>query len=195
MFKSQLVVFLIFCSVVFFVIHSFGLGESGEKTDSVFLDEGDGDFDKTPILPNQGDSALTTQPGTDGDSTEKTVSNATAKTTQTKKDKMKNGKDAKVQKNSVNKNSGVVKTQATLPHKKQKLPKDPQSESKDPGVYVTTKESCPMTRQPASESEVLLRVKPAKKIWAQKVEGGKWYRAFNKAGEPGYIEEGCVSAQ
>ncbi len=59
------------------------------------------------------------------------------------------------------------------------------------GVFVTTKEPCPMTREPASESAPMITVKAQKRIWVEEVDES-WVRAFNKAGEPGYISRECV---
>jgi hypothetical protein len=59
------------------------------------------------------------------------------------------------------------------------------------GVFVTTKEPCPMTREPASESAQMITVKAQKRIWVEEVDES-WVRAFNKAGEPGYISRECV---
>ena len=58
------------------------------------------------------------------------------------------------------------------------------------GMFANTKENCPMLREPASESEKMITVKADRKIWVEEVDGS-WVRAFNKAGEPGYVSKDC----
>ena len=59
------------------------------------------------------------------------------------------------------------------------------------GVYVTTKEDCTMTREPASASVKMLTVKASRKLWVEEVDAS-WVKAFNKAGEPGFINRDCL---
>ena len=73
----------------------------------------------------------------------------------------------------------------STPHQHHKMTK------KEAGIYVVTNGPCTMNRAPASESEAMITVKPSKKIWVQEVDD-KWLRAFNKAGEAGYIARDCV---
>jgi hypothetical protein len=58
------------------------------------------------------------------------------------------------------------------------------------GTFMTTKDSCPMMREPASDGAPMIVVKPARKIWVEKVDKD-WVRGFNKAGEPGYLSKDC----
>ena len=58
-------------------------------------------------------------------------------------------------------------------------------------MFVNTKEACPMLREPAADGEKMLTVKAAKKIWVEEVDSS-WVRAFNKAGEPGYVNRDCL---
>ena len=58
------------------------------------------------------------------------------------------------------------------------------------GMFANTKQACPMLREPASESAKMITVKADRKIWVEEVDGS-WVRAFNKAGEPGYVSKDC----
>ena len=64
--------------------------------------------------------------------------------------------------------------------------------SKGGGMFVTTKEACPMMRSPTTTGESMLTVKASKKIWVEDAGDG-WVKAFNKAGEPGYVSKDCRS--
>jgi hypothetical protein len=59
------------------------------------------------------------------------------------------------------------------------------------GLFVVTKEACAMTSEPAADGTVMLTVKSSKKIWVENVDDN-FVRAFNKAGDPGYISKDCV---
>ena len=75
---------------------------------------------------------------------------------------------------------------------KKKAPKAAAKKAKGgAGMFVVTKDACPMMREPASESEPMITVKPSKKIWVESVDD-QWVRGFNKAGEGGYISRDCV---
>jgi hypothetical protein len=58
------------------------------------------------------------------------------------------------------------------------------------GAYMTTTDSCPMMRGPASVGAPMVVVKPAKKIWVEESDPA-WVKAYNKAGEPGYLSKVC----
>ena len=58
------------------------------------------------------------------------------------------------------------------------------------GKFANTKTECPLLREPASDSEKMIVVKAPRKIWVEEVDGS-WVRAFNKAGEPGYVSTEC----
>jgi hypothetical protein len=58
------------------------------------------------------------------------------------------------------------------------------------GAYMTTTDSCPMMRGPASVGAPMVVVKPAKKIWIEESDPA-WVKAYNKAGEPGYLSKDC----
>jgi hypothetical protein len=60
------------------------------------------------------------------------------------------------------------------------------------GTFLTTAEKCPMMRGPASEGEPMIVVKPSRKIWVEEVDG-TWVKAYNKKGEPGYLNRDCFN--
>ena len=165
MFKSWLTTFLTAMAIVGSTT-SFALHAlSADKADRVFIDEGDGDFDSMPIPP-----PTQLQGVPKAAPTQVAVKPAPV-----------------VVKPVIAKSSKPMKSRGSSIAAK--------IVRKDPGVYVMTREACPMTREPASESARMITVKPAKKLWVEKVEGGKWFRAYNKAGEPGYIDGNCVTVQ
>jgi type IV secretory pathway VirB10-like protein len=59
------------------------------------------------------------------------------------------------------------------------------------GRFMTTRESCPLLREPASDRQLTV-VKGERKIWIEEVDES-WVRAYNKAGEPGYISRDCFN--
>jgi hypothetical protein len=58
------------------------------------------------------------------------------------------------------------------------------------GSYMTTTDACPMMRGPASVGAPMVVVKPAKKVWVEESDPS-WVKAYNKAGEPGYLSKEC----
>jgi hypothetical protein len=59
------------------------------------------------------------------------------------------------------------------------------------GRFMTTTDSCPLLREPASAEQMTV-VKGERKIWVEEVDES-WVRAFNKSGEPGYISRECFN--
>jgi hypothetical protein len=74
--------------------------------------------------------------------------------------------------------------------KKAKVAKASKKSSGAKGKFANTKTECPLLREPASESETMVTVKAPRKIWVEEVDAS-WVRAFNKAGEPGYVSTEC----
>ena len=59
------------------------------------------------------------------------------------------------------------------------------------GTFMTTKTECVMHREPASESETLIKVKPDRKLWVEKVSE-TWVKGFRKEGlGEGYFPRDC----
>ena len=59
------------------------------------------------------------------------------------------------------------------------------------GRFASTRDACPMMREPASDAEKMTTVRTDIKIWVEEVDES-WVRAYNKAGEPGYVSKDCV---
>lgn len=140
-----------------------------DQGNDVFVDEGDGDFETMPLPVAERGEVLP-------------IKKSNIETTSSRKLEVIKAKQNKQK--TVVKQKDVVGAMASVKNRK----------TQPGGIYVTTNTECPMTRTPASEGEEMIVVKPAKKIWVQKVKGGKWFRAFNKSGEPGYIQSSCVTA-
>lgn len=159
--------------------------QASSKVDDVFMDEGDGDFDMFPVAP----IAPSTPPVQVKAPEEKLEPSEEislepsphAKPAASAAPAPETTKRAKQVKQEKKKRPVAVKPKAT---------KSRQPASADPGVYLRTRDACPMRREPASESAEMLMVKAARKLWVQEVDGS-WVRAFNKAGEPGYIHRDC----
>lgn len=150
-----------------------------ESQDDVFLDEGDGDFGAIPIPDAQpvetpsadastvGSDPLLAEPTEATESTEPAASESAP--APESKPAPKKAKVAKAKKSS---------------HKVA------QHKSSGHGLFMTTKDSCPMMREPASTGDQMITVKASKKIWVEEVDDS-WVRGFNKAGEPGYLSRDC----
>lgn len=157
--------------------------------DDVFLDEGNGDFDQMPIAPEQPAVAEEQQPAPPAPEAQPSepmpmlaeepeslpgmetpaVAEAPAPKKKEKKEK-------------------VAKSEAAPAPKAKKTAKKSVSSG---GQFVVTKDACPMMRSPASTSETMLTVKPARKIWVEDAGAG-WVKGWNKAGEEGFIAKDCV---
>lgn len=189
-------------AVVGFMALGCQLAHAADSADKVFLDEGDGDFDSVPTVPKgkakaKAAKAAAPAPRQPEETASTQVSEQTTEAATTSEAAPMPEPVAEETQPA----TPQVEKKAVLPKKAMKVsaktPKVrarvPASSSRSAGLYVKTLSACPMTREPASESDPMLTVKPAKRIWVEKVEGGQWYRAFNKAGEPGYIASDCAS--
>lgn len=154
--------------------------------DDVFLDEGDGDFAAPTAPAPQAEapapvdsSPMGEEPAAPPSST--LVEEATGDSSMPSPAEMPE-KPAKKSKKAVK------------PAVAKKAPKSHKVAKSKPGrgYFVTTKEACPMMREPASEGSQMITVRASKKIWVEEVDE-TWVRGFNKAGEPGYISRDCVS--
>lgn len=177
-----------------------------KKEDSVFFDEGDGDFDPVPSASQtkpvsrpaeSTDAAVGSSPeaGAGGESApdeknhERPAHNPKIgkKSKKTLKQEPAHGADTEIGEPSANfetgnKNASNAGGQAA---KKAKAGKG------DAGIFVTTKAVCPIRREPASESQPISKTRATRKIWVQKVDE-QWVRAFVKSGEAGYISTDCL---
>ncbi len=155
--------------------------------DDVFLDEGNGDFDQMPIAPEQ--PAVAEQPQAApapeaapaepmpmlAEEPESMPGMETPAVAETPKKKAKKEK--------------VARQEEPPPAPRAK--KTAKKSVAAAGQFVVTKDSCPMMRSPASTSETMLTVKPARKIWVEDAGQG-WVKGWNKAGEEGFIAKDCV---
>jgi len=164
--------------------------------DDVFLDEGDGDFDSLPAPPPAPAPAAAPEP---------LAPSAAAEPPPPAPDVPK--PDPAISEDLFATDPAPVSepaAPAAEPEPVKKAEKKPAKKaskqaskskkskgSASGGHFVKTKDSCPMLREPASTSEQMIVVKPARKIWVEEVDG-TWVRAFNKAGDPGYINRDCV---
>lgn len=145
-----------------------------QSPDDVFLDEGDGDFGSIPI------------PGTETTSNPEPPSSFSDDSLIAEPSASESSSD-----------SNDYEAPKAKPSKKVKIAKQPAPapvrktvKNSGGGRFMTTKDSCQMRREPASEGETMITVKPYKKIWVEEVDQG-WVRGFNKAGEPGYLNRDC----
>ena len=68
--------------------------------------------------------------------------------------------------------------------------KAPKSKKHSAGYFSVVKTECVMHREPAGDSTVLIKVKPARKLWVED-ENQEWVRGFRKSGDVGYFEKSC----
>lgn len=177
--------------------------EFAANDEDVFLDEGDSDFsamapdaggsadagtppkDEAPMPPSNADADVMTPEPADGGSPAFAAPSEDS-----------SGEDASMPAAKPEKKAKKAKKTAAAEPKKAKKAKPAavakkSKKSSGGGMFVVTRDSCPMMREPASEGEPMITVKPSKKIWVEKVDE-QWVRGFNKAGEPGYISKDCV---
>ena len=192
------VVFTIFVAVVQVTGFRLQAAEkvAAPKADDVFVDEGDSDFEAIPVAkePEESRSVEASAPVVDEPAVAASAEDqtdsvsvaapdlASGESKEKSIDKPKRKKSAAPKKVVEKKAKRAVANSASS---------ESGAKSLASGIYVVTKERCPMSREPASESPVVLTVKAEKKIWVEEVDG-QWVRAFNKAGEPGYIQRDCV---
>lgn len=171
--------------------------------DDVFMDEGDGDFDAMPAPPkeNAPHHEETAVPKVAAPQPAMNTEDAVHEEIPQLTDDSSAAQPAPAPTEEVAKPATDVKPKADKKKKKAKE-KTAQVETPAPteaaaapvaakGQFVTTKDACPMMRSPASTGETMLTVKASKKIWVEDAGDGYW-RAFNKAGEPGYVAKDCV---
>lgn len=140
--------------------------------DNVFVDENDGDFDAYAIIPEHLATPNEPKEKPKAAPAPETVAHEAPKTAPPK---------------PVETVEKVKKPKKSKPVAEKKTP----TKSTGPGLYVRTKEACPMLRKPASDSPAMLTVKASKRIWVQEVDEN-WVKAYNKSGEPGYIQRDCL---
>lgn len=159
------------------------IATAAQTADDVFIDEGDGDFEVSDLpVPTQS-AENPPPPPVANDEYADMLSEPPALEEPEKKPEMKPAQKSAPA--SVKK--AVVK--AEMPKVKQKKQASkPVNGGK--GRFMTTKSPCPLLRQPASESEPLVGIKAPRKIWIEEVDSD-WVRAFNSAGEPGYVSREC----
>jgi hypothetical protein len=194
MFKSKMfaTMTLVFAAAAVLSTMSIARTAFAEGASDVFMDEGDGDFDSMPAPPAAEEPkadvpkvaeprpAVKEEPQQDEMPMLVDDGAAPAATPAPTEDPAQPA-EAKPKKE---------KKPAAAKKKKATAAKDGTS-VKAAGQFVTTKDACPMMRSPASTGETMLTVKASKKIWVEDAGDG-WVKAFNKAGEPGYVSKDCV---
>lgn len=199
-----------------FGLHMAQATAAGKGGDEVFLDEGDGDFDPLPAgarasKPSPG--RVEEKPSVAEAPAVKNVSpkeempkTETAKEVVSKTEspgpervveqslperapKAKSAKKEKLARNEPKMKPAVQKQASKSEITKTRKPASLEKAAQ--GSYVVTREPCPMKREPASEGASMLTVKAGKRVWIEEVDA-EWVRAFNKAGEPGYLNRNCL---
>ncbi len=205
MFKSKIVATFTLVIAAVAVLTVMTLARTAFAGEDVFMDEGDGDFDSMPAPPTAQPPA-TEEPtkkqtavpkiaaprpaAPPGESSEQIPtltddsSQPEANPAPTVDPSAPLAAEPKEKKVSKKKKSPAKKAAASASNEEA-------PSAKVGGSFVTTKEACPMMRSPASTGETMLTVKASKKIWVEDAGEG-WVKAYNKAGEPGYVAKECV---
>lgn len=147
-----------------------------DMSDDLFMDEGEGDFAMDPIPVDstaEVPSVIEDEPvvQTESAPTETVVEKPVEKA---------------VEKRAAKK---VVKP-AEKPVKKQAIAPAVKKAVAAAGRFETTKEACPMLREPASGGSQMLVVRESRKIWVEEVDQN-WVRAFDRHGDAGYLSRDC----
>ena len=175
--------------------------EFAANDEDMFLDEGDADF--STMQPDTG-SAPTTADAPPANEAPMPPSNADADDVMSPEpagggspafaepsNEAPAGDDSGMPEEKPAKKAKKAKKPVAKAEPKKKAPKAAKKSAGGAGMFVVTKDACPMMREPASEGEPMITVKPSKKIWVESVDD-QWVRGFNKAGEGGYISRDCV---
>jgi len=197
MFKTKLfaTMTIVFAALAILTTMSIARTAFAEGASDVFMDEGDGDFDSMPAppAPPQADAP----PKKEDAVVQKAPEPRPAVKQEDPMDAMPMLSDESAQPAATPAPTEDPAQPADAKPKKEKKPakKKKATASADgtavKGQFVTTKDACPMMRSPASTGETMLTVKAQKKIWVEDAGDG-WVKAFNKAGEPGYVSKECV---
>ena len=202
--RSKIAATLALAVVAVAVLMVMTLARTAFAGDDVFMDEGDGDFDSVPAAsaaapiaqaPMKKETAVPKAPASRPatppvDQTEEIPvltddsAQPVAAPAPTEDPSAPAAADSKSKKAAKKKKSPAKKAAASALN-------DSAPAAKAAGSFVTTKEACPMMRSPASTGETMLTVKASKKIWVEDA-GDEWVKAYNKAGEPGYVAKDCV---
>ncbi len=151
--------------------------------EDVFVDEGDGDFDAVPPMPDAspGNSAQSAPAApVEEPPTASAIDEAFEEVPPASEPVAAPKKKAPVVKAAPAKSAPKASTKSAAKS----------SAKPGKGKFVVTKEACKALREPASE-ETLFTTGASRKIWVEIVDE-QWVRGFNKAGEPGYISTDCV---
>lgn len=169
-----------------------------ENVDSVFIDEGDGDFEILPAQKTesqgfaqreQADSAeagkdQSSQAGEDAPKSGSPVAASELKRTASKTPKIV----ARVkEKRELMKPAREL---AAIP--KPSVPKEGKPMKLAVGLYGIVKDACPMRKEKDQEANVMLTLRVGKRIWVERIDE-EWVRGYNKAREPGYIRSTCLT--
>jgi cytoskeletal protein RodZ len=204
MFKSKIFATFTLVMAAVAVLTVMTLARTAFAADDVFMDEGDGDFDS---MPAQAPAPVAQVPAKENTAVPKIAaprpaapeldssdqiplltddsSQPAATPAPTEDPSAPAAAEPKAKKASKKKKAAAKKAAATASS-------DERPAAKSAGSFVTTKEACPMMRSPASTGETMLTVKASKKIWVEDAGEG-WVKAYNKAGEPGYVSKECVN--
>jgi hypothetical protein len=193
MFKSKVfaTLTLVFAAAAILSTMSIARTAFAEGASDVFLDEGDGDFDAMPApAPEEAQKSVEVKKAPE-------PRPAVQEDVQLDEMPMLVDESAQPAATPAPTEDPAQPTEAKPKKEKKPAKKKKATASTDgtsvkaAGQFVTTKDACPMMRSPASTGETMLTVKAQKKIWVEDAGDG-WVKAFNKAGEPGYVSKDCV---
>lgn len=167
----------------------------------VFLNEGEGDFDTSPLPPDEATSALPSDSGATAN-TDPWASSPSTPAADNSKD----------QDSPLTSDGGVASTPepeiinpvvdespnevagASEEHepssKKMKHNASHATKKANAGKFAVAKDNCPMMRKPASAGSPMLVVKKSRKVWVENVNS-HWLRGYNSSGKPGYLNKSC----
>ena len=165
--------------------------------DDVFLDEGDGDFDKMPIAPK---AEVAKEPVKEVKPVEKAPDiQMPDPSPEVMPEPVAEKHDAPVPNDELfgaDDKTPAPKSSHKASHASHKPVKHTEHKVAEhvkvgKGHFAMTTAECPMMRKPASVDDTLGQTKAPRKIWVEDVNS-KWVRVHNKDGEAAYVSRKCV---
>jgi outer membrane biosynthesis protein TonB len=205
MFKSKMLATMTLVFAIAAMLSTLSIARTAyaEGASDVFMDEGDGDFDSMPAPPAATAPVAEAPPKVEAPPKAEPVAPKVAEPRPAIKPEPEADNITMLTDDAAQPSATPAPTEDPAQPKEAKPKKEKKSKKKKAtastedtsvkaaGQFVTTKEPCPMMRSPASTGETMLTVKASKKIWVEDAGDG-WVKAFNKAGEPGYVSKECV---
>jgi hypothetical protein len=167
--------------------------ETPKKSEDVFIDEGDGDFEAVPMAPKKPSATKSLNQKVPSEPKMESTPSPTPKVTTSEGasvDSAASAESASQSETSEPKESARPEPKAAIEAREKGKKKKEKVEKAAAGLYVKTKIECPMRKEPNAESEQIATTKAPRRIWVQKVDD-HWVKAFTKSGEPGYLNTEC----